>query len=114
MDSKKTFSLILEAVKELVSKVVKEKKYIQCKFDILISTDTSFRVIVESNDCIGEILVSQTDFAPYRYVKIEILSSVDVENINIFTWYDSENDSLDEILFQIQKGIEIVSKYKSK
>lgn len=114
MDNKKTFSLILEAVKELVFKVIKEERYKECKFDILISTYTSFRAITESNDCIGKIIVSQTDFAPYRYVKIEILSSVDVENINIFTWYDSEDDSVDEIILQMQKGIEIVRKYKNR
>ena len=51
------------------------------------------------------------DFAPYRFVKIEILSSDCIEDAHIFRWYDSENDSVDEVLFQICKCLDIAKKY---
>ena len=68
-------------------------------------------VSVEFNNCMGEILVTQPYFAPYRFVKIEILSSDCIEDAHIFRWYDSENDSVDEVLFQICKCLDIAKNY---
>ena len=110
MDSKETFSVILRAVKILVSEK-KRELYKECKFDVLKDTETTYRVIVEFNNCMGEILVTQPYFAPYRFVKIEILSSDCIEDAHIFRWYDSENDSVDEVLFQICKCLDIAKKY---
>ena len=109
MNSQETFSAILKAVKILIS----EKKielYKECKFNVLKDTDTTYRVIVEFNNCMGEILVNQPYFAPYRYVKIEMISSDCIENAHIFMWYDSEADSVDEVLFQICKCLDIAKK----
>ena len=86
----------------------------ECNFDVLIDTETAYRVIIEFDNCMGEILVNQPYFAPYRFVKIEMLSSVCVEDTHIFIWYDSESDSVDEILFQIRKCFDIAKKYNGK
>mgnify|MGYP004642689061 CR=1 FL=1 len=113
MDSQETFSQILKAVKILVSEK-KAELYKECNFDVLIDTETAYRVIIEFDNCMGEILVNQPYFAPYRFVKIEMLSSVCVEDTHIFIWYDSESDSVDEILFQIRKCFDIAKKYNGK
>ena len=60
----------------------------------------------------SEIIVNQPYFAPYRYVKMEILSSINDIFEYVFVWYDCNEDSVEEILFHIRDGLEIASKYE--
>ncbi len=106
------FSLILRAVALLISNIIKEDTYRRCKFNILKNDSTGYRVIVEFDNCMGEIIVAKPCFAPYRYVSLEILSSISDEFKRVFVWYDCDFDSIEDILFHIREGLEVASKYK--
>ena len=55
MNSQETFSVILKAVKILICEKI--ELYKECKFNVLKDTETAYRVIVDFNNCMGEILV---------------------------------------------------------
>lgn len=65
--------------------------------DVIIDNDNCFRAIIEWERCIGELIIEESEYVPYRYVSFNILSSVTEEIISIFCWYDSVNDSLEII-----------------
>ena len=50
--------------------------------------------------------MSKTDFSPYRYVKLYILDTrKDVNQPPTFVYYDKENDSISDIIDNLNKGI---------
>lgn len=79
--------------------------------DIVINNDCCFRTIIEWKKCMGELIIEEAEFAPYRYVSFNILSSITEEIAPIFYWYDSENDSLETIIDKIKEGLLIAFKY---
>ncbi len=107
MNNKKEFYAILEQVRSLVNEIDMEKLYPNCNIDVLINETNFYRVIIEFSNCIGEIIVNQPDFAPYRYVKFEIISSITPEYAQVFVWYDNETNTVEEILTNIQNGLKI-------
>lgn len=111
MDNQNNFSLILENVKLLIDEIDKKRIYKNGKFTVLNNQDY-YKVNIEFDNCIGEIIVNQPYFAPYRYVKMEILSSKNDNFEYVFVWYDCNEDSVEEILFHIREGLEIASKYE--
>lgn len=79
--------------------------------DILINNDYCFRTIIEWKKCMGELIIEEAEFAPYRYVCFNVLSSITEEITPIFYWHDSENDSLETITDKIKEGLLIAFKY---
>ena len=59
----------------------------------------------------GELIIEEAEFAPYRYISFNILSSIIDEITPIFYWYDSENDSLETIINRIKEGVLSAFKY---
>lgn len=110
MCSQNEFSVILDKVKLLVLNAI--EIYDDCNFEILVNTDDLYRVIIEFNSCIGELIVNKPEFAPYRYVKFEVLSSIEKEIRYIYAWYDSEQEHIEGILTHIQEGLKIANEYR--
>ena len=79
--------------------------------DIVINNDCCFRTINEWEKCMGELIVEEPGFAPYRYVNFNILSCTTDEIKAIFSWSDSRNDSLKIIKDKIKEGLLIGYKY---
>ncbi len=73
--------------------------------DVLVDTDNCYRVIVEWKNCLGEMLVEQANYAPYRYLTFNILPTDIDEVIPIFAWNDSDTDSLESIKDKIKEGV---------
>lgn len=99
------FKIILKQVKEWLEKNSKKPPFTVLKFDQVINNDKCLRVIFENSNCVGEVIVEQPECAPYRFVKIEILSLRDNDNKLIYAWYDKENDKCEYIISQLQKGL---------
>lgn len=111
MNNQTDFSLVLEKVKTIINDMITNEMYLDCKFDTLIDNEFCYRVIVEFDNCMGEIIVEEPYFAPYRYVGFQILSKLDTENEFIFVWYDDENSTVEEIVAHINEGMEFAAKY---
>ena len=111
MDNRIDFSLVLEVVKTLVSDIKESEMSKECKIDVVTDEEDGYRTILVFENCLGEIVVSQPDFAPYRYVKFEVLSSIDKEFKHVFLWYDCMEDTVETILFQLRKGFDVAREY---
>ena len=81
------------------------------KLDIIINDESCFRTIIEWKKCIGELIIEEAEYAPYRYIRFNILSSVTEEITPIFCWYDSERDSLETIINKIKEGLLVAFEY---
>ena len=79
--------------------------------DVILDTEKCYRAIIEWTRCMGEIIIEQPVFAPYRYVSFTIQSFVDTDNQSLFCWLDSSDDSLDTIRTKIIEGINIGFNY---
>ena len=108
MRNQEEFYLILDRVKSLLDNIRLKNLYPNCCIDILINEKEAYRALIICNKCMGEIIVSQPFFAPYRFFKFEIKT---IENQELFLWYDDEGDTVDEIKKKKKKGINIASKY---
>ena len=79
--------------------------------DILIDDTNCFRAIIDWERCIGEIIVDNPDFAPYRFISFNILASDSEESKSIYYWLDKDGDSIDYIRTKICEGLKIADKY---
>ncbi|MBP3800966.1 MAG: hypothetical protein J6I85_02890 [Clostridia bacterium] len=105
MSNKIEFLNVLKTVKETFTEELAKYPAKAYNKDIIIDTDHCFRVIIEWEKCIGELVVEKPEFAPYRYVSFSVLSSVTDEITSIFSWLDSINDSLEMIKDKIREGL---------
>lgn len=73
--------------------------------DVLRCDEGGFRVIFESADKMGELVVAQPDFAPYRFVSFQVLST---DETPVFCYYDSESSTIREILDNLDAGLQML------
>jgi len=81
------------------------------KINILIDKKFVYRVILEGNGGMAQILVEKNEFAPYRYVSFEG-AIMENDDQKFYIWNDSDGDSSVDILKQLDKGLELVLKFK--
>lgn len=75
------------------------------RVDVVRSDDGGFRVFFESADKMGELMVAQPDFAPYRFVSFQILRT---DEVPVFCYYDSNGSTVSEILAQLDAGLKMM------
>jgi len=78
---------------------------------ISIEKDDSSCLIgnIDSNRYISQIIVSESDFKPYRYVEFTIYDlDKDVNQSPVFWYGDQENSSVVDIIDNLNKGLRIV------
>lgn len=110
MDDNIFFQEVIKIVKETLSKELAFHSEYYNK-DVILDTDKCYRVIIEWKKCMGEIVIEQPEFAPYRYVSFKIVSCIDTDSLSLFCWYDSSDDSLDSIRAKIDEGLKIGFNY---
>jgi len=102
------FNDVLQAVKNWL---LKESEKYNDKISIEVISDTSDNLLVniDTEQYVGELNVSKPDFRPYRYVKLYILDTQkNVMHPPAFVYYDKENDSISDIIYNLNKGINII------
>ena len=72
---------------------------------VVLDSDTAFRIFFESADKMGELMVAEADFAPYRYVSFLILR---MDEEPVFCYYDSDASTLREIIGQLDAGLKMM------
>lgn len=74
--------------------------------EVIVDDEACYRAIIEWERCMGELLVERPDFAPYRYLSLQVVATDTADFSFVYCWYDSEGDSLEVIEEKIIKGIE--------
>lgn len=103
-----SFITVIDSARKMIQQLIDEH---QLKVNKLKDDAQCYRVIIEFKNCMEEIIVNHPDFAPYRFVQIEILSSISDKFDQIYCWYDQEGDDIQTILFHIQESITIGNCY---
>ena len=100
---------ILNCVKKWTWGILQNKRP-DIAYEIIHDRQDCFRVVFHfRKNCLGEIVVSNTDFFTYyRYVKFEVLGFTETRDHNIYLWYDNEQSELVDILKGLNAGIEVV------
>ncbi len=111
MDNAIEFSNVLYYVKNTVLKELVNYPIDTYSKDIIWDNKRCFRIIIEWERCIGELIVNDEEYTPYRYVYFSILSSITDEVTTVFSWYDSDNDTLEIIRDKIQYGLSVAFNY---
>lgn len=105
------FYNVLKNVKEALFEELSKYSNESYNQDIVIDNDFCFRTIIEWEKCMGELIIEEAEFAPYRYVSFNVLSSITEGITPIFYWNDSEDDSLETIINRLKEGLLIAFKY---
>ncbi len=91
-------------VRKVIKKHIEKEKEIRGYRTEIIQDDlNAFRVIIESESRMAEVVVEEPNFAPYRWVKMEVYE-VDTESMT-YAWYDKNEDTLETILVNIDEGL---------
>ena len=95
----KTLSAVLCAVKTAVA----EWSNTDTQIRVMADSESAYWAVADFDYCMGEIVVDQPVWAPYRFVKMEILP-LD-EELPVFVWYDSADDDAAAVRQQITEGL---------
>ena len=102
-----TFSAVLGAVKTAITEWPNFSDYIR----VMTDSDRAYWAIIELEHCMGEIVVDQPTWAPYRFVKMEILPLDD--GPPGFVWYDGAGDDAAAVGQQITAGLQAAMAYET-
>lgn len=103
-----TFDNVMTTAFDWVKSI--ENKYkAQIKAEIIEHTDILYRVIFEAEHSLAELIVGEPDFAPYRYVSFLVYSSKHSSEASpLFSYYDNETSTIEEIIAQLNNGINVL------
>ena len=111
MNNEIDFYTVLQNVKKSFLEELQKYPSKSYKKEILIDNNKCYRAIFELENCMGELIVDIPEYAPYRYVNLNVLSTYANEISTIFCWYDSKSDSLESITNKIKEGLEKAFQY---
>lgn len=67
-----------------------------------------FHVFIETTNSISELSVSKPFFAPCRWVSFVVMDIRErVDSLPVFSYYDKESDTVENIIAQLNAGIAI-------
>ena len=96
---------------------IKEKYIDFIEIEELINeNDIFYKIFIfnKFNDNIGaEIFVGESNFAPYENIYFEVVELINKDYSFLFSYYDSKDDTKDDILFNLEKGLYIILNYGS-
>ena len=84
------------------------------KIEILVNKELVYRVILELENCMAQVIVEEPQCAPYKNVALEVVGMEDGRVNDIYSWYDKGDENISEILFQLDKGIKFAFNYGHK
>jgi hypothetical protein len=74
--------------------------------EMVADNEDYLRIILETTDRMGEIVVEDANFAPYRSFKIEVAQIVDDRAEIVMAWYDKDTTGADEYREALKNGVD--------
>ena len=102
-----TFSTVLGAVKAAIAAWPNFGQQIR----VMTDSESTYWAVVELDHCMGEIVVNESAWAPYRFVKMEILPLDD--GPPVFVWCDGPGDAAATVGRQITAGLQAAMKHEA-
>ena len=76
------------------------------QMEMVADNEDYLRIILETEDRMGEIVVEDASFAPYRFFKIEVAQIVDDRAEIVMAWYDKEDTDDDAYREALKNGVD--------
>ena len=73
--------------------------------EMVADNEDYLRIILETTDRMGEIVVEDASFAPYRFFKFEVAQIVDDWAEIVMAWYDKDATGDDEYREALKNGV---------
>ena len=74
--------------------------------EMVADNEDYLRIILKTEDRMGEIVVEDASFAPYRFFKIEVAQIVDDRAEIVMEWYDNEDTDDDAYREALKNGVD--------
>ena len=75
--------------------------------EVLRDDPDGLRIIWETKTHLAELIVCRGEFAPYRFVSLQVLDlRREVDQSSVYIYFDGEDSTTDEILTALDRGIE--------
>jgi hypothetical protein len=105
-------------VKEIVTQWMEENKESfkskNIAIEIVKNTEECLYVILNLEECMAAIVVAEADFAPYRFVSFEAGNLVNGNYQVVYTWYDEEGTTIEEVIKCLNNAMDIFLEYNSR
>ena len=76
--------------------------------EMVADNEDYLRIILETTDRMGEVVVEDAGFAPYRFFKFEVAQIVDERTEIVMAWYDKDATGADEYREALKNGVDTV------
>ncbi len=97
MDST-SFTMIRDAVAKVIRDISLKYSQENVMFQTLRDDDACLRIELKYESYLGEVIVEEPSFAPYRYVSLQVLGLRNGIPDLIHYWYDQEGMSVKETI----------------
>ena len=96
---------VKKVTKEWLSENIDILKEENISLEVLIDNENCLRILLETKDKMGEILVEEPGFAPYKNFKFEIAQIIDNRAQIVNAWYDNENTNIEDYKVILDTGM---------
>ena len=76
------------------------------QMEMVADNEDYLRIILETEDRMGEIVVEDASFDPYRFFKIEVAQIVDERAEIVMVWYDKDGTDDDAYREALKNGVD--------
>ena len=96
---------VKKVTKEWLSENINILKQENISLEVLIDNENCLRILLETKDKMGEILVEEPIFDPYKNFKFEIAQIIDNQAQIVNAWYDNENTNIEDYKVILDNGM---------
>ncbi|KDE70482.1 hypothetical protein FUSO7_10630 [Fusobacterium necrophorum BFTR-2] len=79
--------------------------------DIVTDTSLNYFIVFEKKNYFAEIIVGNEEYVPYKFVYFDMIEGDSTFPETLYTWYDNEKTTLQEIVENIEKAIDYFITY---
>jgi len=109
-----SFIEVRETVAQWIKSNEERLKDRSIELEILIDNENCLRIELRFKWCLAGIIVEEPDWAPYRYVFFEAWGIAKKGPDFSYFWYDEEETTVEEIIENLDKAVDVVFEYNSK
>ena len=83
--------------------------------EVLRDDPDGLRIIWETGTHLAELIVSRGEYAPYRFVSLQILDILrEPDQASVYSYFDSEDSTTDAILTALDRGFELIKERREQ
>ena len=83
--------------------------------EVLRDDPDGLRIIWETGTHLAELIISRGEYAPYRFVCLQILDiRQEMDQALLYGYFDGENSTMDETLAALDRGIELMKERRER